>query len=120
MAQKQRTRIVNLYVTSSAFASLFKRLRGDRSEYDFSALQELRQLLGNEKSKVLNVIKNQNPNSEYQLAKFLGRNFKSVHEDLKILKKFGFIELKPESKGNRKMLKPIISLDSLQINISFQ
>jgi len=120
MAAKKKTRIVNLFITPSAFASIFKRLRGDRSEYDFSALTELRQLLTNEKSKVLNTIKNSKPDSIYQLAKILGRDFKAVSNDVKLLEKFGFIELKHESKGKRKKLKPVPSIDSLQINISFQ
>lgn len=119
MAKKLRKRIINLYITKSAFASIFKRLTGDRSEFDFSALAELRKLLGNEKAKILNIIKNQNPSSIYDLSKLLKRDFKAVREDIKILEKFGFIELKAELDGKRKSLKPVLSLDSLQINISF-
>ena len=120
MAKKQKTRIVNLYVTPGAFASIFKRLKGDRSEYDFSGLSDLRQLLSNEKSKILNVIKNNNPGSIYKLAKILGRDFKAVSQDTKLLEKYGFIELKAENIGKRKKLKPVMAIDNLQINISFQ
>ena len=120
MAKKKKTRIINLYVTPGAFASIFKRLRGDKSEYDFSGLQDLRQLLSNEKAKVLNTIKDKNPESIYQLAKLLGRDFKAVSHDVKILERFGFIELKPATKGKRKKLKPVMAIDSLQINIGFQ
>jgi predicted transcriptional regulator len=120
MAEKQKTRIVNLYITPGTFTSIFKRLRGDRSDYDFSGLADLRQLLSKEKARVLNTIKNQKPESIYHLAKILGRDFKSVNQDVKLLQKFGFIELKQESKGNRKKLRPEIEIDSLQINISFQ
>jgi len=119
MAKETKTRIVNMYVTPSAFASIFKRLKGDRSEYDFSGLADLRQLLSNEKAKILNVIKNNNPESIYKLAKILGRDFKAVSQDINLLKKYGFIELKQESKGKRKRLKPVIAINSLQINISF-
>ena len=118
--KKEKTRIVNLYITTSAFSSIFKRLRGDRSEYDFSGLADLRQLLSNEKAKILNTIKNQKPESIYLLAKALGRDFKSVRQDIKTLEKYGFIELKEEIKGKRKRLKPLITIDNLQINISFQ
>lgn len=119
MAKKIKTRIVNLYITPGTFASIFKRLRGDRSDYDFSGLHDLRQILSNEKAKILNIIKNQNPDSIYKLAKILGRDFKAVSHDIKILERFGFIELKPETKGKRKRLKPIIAISNLQINISF-
>lgn len=120
MAKKEKIRIVNLYITPGAFASIFKRLKGDRSEYDFSGLSELRLLLSNEKAKVLNVIKNNNPDSIYKTARILGRDFKAVSQDIRLLEKFGFIELKPENKGKRKRLKPILAIDKLQVNISFQ
>lgn len=120
MATEKKTRIVNFFIRSSAFATIFKRLKGDRSDYDFSALHELRQLLSNEKAKVLNIIKNNHPDSVYKLAKILGRDFKSVWQDVKLLEKFGFIEFKQNKVGNRKRLKPIAILDTLQINISLQ
>jgi len=120
MAKKERTRIVNLYISPNAFSSIFKRLRGERSDYDFSGLADLRQLLSNEKAKILNTIKNRNPESIYHLAKILGRDFKAVSKDIKLLERFGFIELKHEVKGKRKKLKPVVVIDNLQINISFQ
>lgn len=109
-----------MFIKSGAFASFFKRIRGDKSEYDFSGLLDLRKLLNKEKAKILNTIKNQNPDSIYKLAKILGRDFKAVSQDIKLLEKFGFIELKQESRGKRKKLKPIMAIDKLQINISFQ
>ena len=117
---KEKTRIVNLYITPSAFASIFKRLRGDKSEYDFSALAELRQLLSNEKAKILNTIKNEKPDSIYKLANLLGRGFKSVRDDIRILEKFGFLELKSGKSGKREKLTPNLAINSLQVNISFQ
>jgi len=122
MAKKilEKTRIVNLFITPSAFSSFFKRLRGDKSEYDFSGLAELRQLISNEKAKILNIVKAQEPESIYKLARILKRDFKAVRQDIKLLEKFGFIELKSETKGKRKRLKPILSLSNLQININFK
>ena len=117
---EKRTRTVNLFITPNALTSIFKRLKGDRSDYDFSGLTDLRQLLSNEKAKILNTIKNQNPESIYGLARILGRDFKAVREDIKVLEKFGFIELKPETKGKRKKLKPVITIENLQLNINFQ
>ncbi len=117
---KQKTRIVNLYITPNALTSIFKRLTGNKSDYDFSGLSDLRQLLSNEKAKILNIIKNQEPGSIYELAKILKRDFKAVRHDIKLLERFGFIELKPETKGKRKKLKPTIAINSLQLNISFQ
>ena len=119
MLKKLKTRIINLYITPGTITSIFRVLRGNKSEYDFSTLSDLRKLLNNEKAKILNVIKAQSPASIYALAKFLKRDFKSVREDINLLKTFGFIELKPGSTGNRKRLKPEIIIDNLQININF-
>mgnify|MGYP006281535225 CR=1 FL=1 len=118
--EKEKTRVVNLYVTPTSFSSIFKRLRGESSEYDFSGLSDLRKLLSNEKAKILNAVKNEEPKSIYGLAKKLDRNFKAVRNDLDILEKFGFIELKQEKKGERKRLRPVVAIDKLQVNISFE
>jgi len=120
MAQKQRSRTVNLYITPGSFSTIFKKFSGKKSEFDFSELSDLRQLLSNEKSRILNLIKNKNPDSIYTLSKLLERDFKSVRDDIKLLEKFGFIELVPAYQGKRKKLKPSLILDNLSINISFQ
>jgi len=122
MAKKKdkKTRIVNLYITPSTFSTIFKRLSGDKSDYDLSGLRDLRKILNDEKAKILNTIKNKSPTSIYDLAKMLGRDFKSVRKDIKLLERFGFIELKPETTGKRRKLKPQLIIDNLQINISFQ
>ncbi|MEK6820620.1 MAG: hypothetical protein AABX71_02820 [Nanoarchaeota archaeon] len=120
MAKKDRIRTVNLYITPTAFSSILKRLRGEKSSYDFSGLADLRRLLNKEKAKILNTIKNQSPDSIYRLAKILGRDFKSVMQDIKLLERFGFLELKSETKGKRKKLRPVIAIDSLQVNINFE
>jgi len=114
---KNKTRIVNLSVAQGAFGSLLKTIRGASHDYDFSSLQEIRQLLNNNKAKILSIIKNNSPESIYKLAKLLGRNFKAVSKDIKLLEKYGFIELKHESKGRRKRLKPVLAIDALQLNI---
>lgn len=117
---ESKTRVVNLYVTPTSFSSIFKRLRGEKEDYDFSGLSDLRKLLSNEKAKVLNAVKTEEPESIYRLAKILGRNFKAVRNDVDVLEKFGFIELKSEKKGERERLRPVVAIDKLQVNISFE
>ena len=75
--------------------SIFKR-KDSKQEYDFSGILALRQLLNNGKARILHVIKIQKPQSIYELAKKLGRGFKAVNDDIKLLERFGFIELIPE------------------------
>ncbi|MFH1307917.1 MAG: ArsR family transcriptional regulator [archaeon] len=116
---KKRTRTVNLYITPTTFSSIFKRITGEKQEFDFSGITELRQCLSNEKAKILHAIKEKEPDSIYQLAKLLNRDFKSVNNDVKLLKNFGFLEFKSEFTGKRKKLKPEIAIDSLNVVINF-
>ncbi len=119
MASRKK-RIVNLYVTPTSFSFLFKKISGRKAEeYDFSGITELRSLLSNERAKILYVINNQKPQSLYHLSKLVGRDFKAVVKDLKLLEKFGFVKLVHVSKGNRKMIQPVAELQDITINLSF-
>ena len=88
-----------------------------KKDYNFSGLLALRQLLNNEKARMIHVIKTQNPASIYDLAKKLGRGFKAVNDDLKLLERFGFIELVAEKHQNRTRHKPQIVVDSVTIHV---
>ena len=114
MAGKKRTktRYVDFNVKEGGFVSRFF---SSESKYDFSDIALLRKLLNNEKAKILYALKKQKPKSIYQLAKILGRDFKSVYDDLKLLERFGFIEFHAEKTGKRKALAPVLATDSLQI-----
>jgi predicted transcriptional regulator len=116
MASKKRTKIryVEVNVKSGNFVS---KLIGEKKFHDFSDIKLLRNLLSNEKSRILYTLKSNNPKSIYELAKILGRDFKSVREDIKVLERFGFIEFYAEKTGKRESLKPVLVIDSLQINI---
>lgn len=110
------TREITIKESKGAF-SLFKKSFKGKKGYDFSGISALRQLLSNEKARILNVIKTQKPSSLYGLAKKLGRNFKSVHDDVKLLERFGFIELVEEKVKNRIRHKPEIVADIITIHI---
>lgn len=73
----------------------------------------LRQLLSNEKARILHIIKTKKPKSIYELAKTLKRGFKSVNDDVKFLQRFGFIELVEEKTKNRVRHKPVIVIDEI-------
>ena len=119
MASKKK-RVIDIYITPTSFSFLFKKISGKKAEdYDFSGISDLRKLLSNERAKILYVIKNQKPLSIYALAKALGRDFKAVVKDLKILEKFGFIKLIAEKKSNRKTIRPEVEIEALTINLQF-
>lgn len=117
MAKQARTRNITLSIESGTFTGIFKRLRGEKKQYDFSGIAGLRQLLSNERARLLSTIKNKNPSSMYQLAKILGRDFKSVRQDVRLLERFGFIELDADTKGKREMLKPVLAVDKIVITV---
>ena len=117
MPSRTKIRDITIVNNSGAFGGFFKKYSGAKEEYDFGGLSVLRQLLSNEKARILHVIKSKKPGSIYELSKILKRDFKSVNEDIKLLDKFGFIDLISEKTGKRERLKPIVVVDSININL---
>lgn len=117
MAEKSKTREITITEEGGTFTSIFKRFKSEKAEFDFEGLGVLRNLLSNEKARVLNVIKNRKPNSIYELAKILKRDFKSVNGDVKALEKFGFLDMVAEKTGKRERLKPVLAVDSMYIHV---
>lgn len=97
---------------------LIPRLFGAKKEFDFSDLETLRTLLSNEKSRILYILKNENITSIYHLAKKTKRDFKSVYQDLKFLKKLGFIEFHSAKTGKKERLIPVLLADKLELVIT--
>ncbi len=114
-SKKTKTRYVDINVSRGNFVS---KLIGGSKSFDFSDIKLLRSLLSNEKSRILHHLKETQPSSIYALAKILGRDFKSVREDLMMLERFGFVEFVLEKKGKRESIRPVLSVDSLQIIIN--
>src|SRR3989338_6003649 len=100
MAEKSKTREVTITDEGGTFNAFFKHFRAD-AEYDFEGLALVRKILSNEKARLLHTIKKKSPGSIYELAKMLKRDFKSVSEDVKLLEKFGFIQMSAEKTGKR-------------------
>tara|TARA_Y100000310_G_scaffold340813_1_gene437867 strand:+ start:1286 stop:1645 length:360 start_codon:yes stop_codon:yes gene_type:complete len=117
MAKKTKTREITIEEDKGTFSTLFKKFSGEKEDYNFEGLSALRHLLSNEKARMINVIKNKDPISIYDLAKKLGRDFKSVNDDIKLLERFGFIDLIQEKTGKRNRLKPVIVVDSIYLQI---
>ena len=117
MALKSRTRDITITDDSGAFSTFFRRFSSESSEYDFEGISALRKLLSNQRARLLHTIKTKKPGSIYALAKLLGRDFKSVFNDIKLLERFGFIEMISEKTGKRERLRPVLVVSSIHINI---
>jgi|TARA_Y100000310_G_scaffold246957_1_gene252457 predicted transcriptional regulator len=113
---RTKTREITIAESQGVF-SIFKQSKTSKKDYDFEGVLALRQLLSNEKARILHVIKTENPRSIYDLAKKLGRGFKSVNDDIKLLVRFGFIDLIEEKTKNRIRHKPEIVVDTITINL---
>lgn len=116
----EKARKIEIKLGPGTFNSFFRHFGvGGKEEksLNFSDISMLRQLLSNEKARILYTIQHKKPNSIYQLAKLLERDFKSVRKDLEILKNFGFIRFSSELKGKRRMLKPMLNITKLELSI---
>ena len=117
MAKTTKFREITIVNEAGIFNPLH--LLGNREKYDFESLALLRRLLTNEKAKMIHTIKRKHPGSIYQLAKILGRDFKAVVQDVKLLERFGIVEMISEHTGNRPRLRPRLATDNIQLNIKF-
>ena len=113
-----KTREITILQSKGAF-SLFKKSGLSKQDYDFEGVAALRHLLSNEKARLLHVIKSENPESIYELAKKLGKNFKSVLDDVRLLQRFGFIEITTEKTKNRTRHKPVLAADTITVHLRF-
>lgn len=114
---RTKTREITITESKGAF-SIFTKPFSSKEKFDFEGIHVLRQLLANEKARILHVVKYESPGSIYDLAKKLKRSFKSVSDDVKLLERFGFIELVPELTKKRKRLKPVIAVDTMTIHFN--
>jgi predicted transcriptional regulator len=117
MAEKtHKTRTITVEQNQGTFSAIFNRFKSEKTKHP-TEISLLRSLLSNEKARILHVIKTKQPNSIYELTKILGRDFKSVRQDLATLEEFGFIEMIPIHKGRREKFKPLLVLDTLEIKL---
>ena len=71
----EKTRIIEVHERAGAFSTVFRKFKSQKKDYNTEDLGLLRQLLSNEKARLLNVVKVKQPNSLYKLAKILKRDF---------------------------------------------
>jgi len=116
MKEKQiKTIRINLSEKEGTLSTFFYKIRGSKKH---SEISKLRNLLSNEKVRLLCICKIKQPESIYKLAKLLGRDFKAVRHDVKFLEELGLIELVTSYKKKRERLRPIIETDEIVIHIN--
>ena len=108
---------INLNQKTGVFSSIYNKIKGNEIT-NKKEITNLRQLLSNEKAKLINTIKTQNPGSIYELSRLLKRDFRAVRHDIKLLEQFGFVELLVSQKNGRERLKPVIVVDKIIFTIN--
>ena len=111
-----KTRTITILDKEGTYNSIFNRFRSEPKREE-NSVSVLRSILAPQKARILHALKTKQPNSIYELAKILGRDFKSVRQDIILLEKFGLIEMIPIYKGKREKLKPLLVLDVLEIKL---
>lgn len=93
------------------------------SSYDlvlsFPDISWLSKIFGAERVRLIQAIRDQKPESIYQLAKILGRALPNVHRDVHELAEYGIIELKKNRKKGQKResLHPEYNWDGFDIAV---
>jgi predicted transcriptional regulator len=115
MASQTKSKYITLSEKGGTFSTIFGRKKSSKKSTE---VEVLRQLLSNEKARLLHIAKTKQPESIYELAKLLGRDFKAVRQDIRLLEQYGFIELITSHKHGRERLRPLVDADKVIITIS--
>ena len=93
-----------------------KRVRKKEGVY-FTSVEAARNLLTRERIKLLTLIHNQGPQSIYQLARICNRDPKNVHEDIKLLERYGILRTRLRTRASRTQRVSEVLYDEINLRI---
>lgn len=93
-----------------------KRVRKREGVY-FTSVEAARNLLTPERIKLLTLIHNQGPQSIYQLARICNRDPKNVHEDIKLLERYGILRTRLRTRASRTQRVSEVLYDEINLRI---
>lgn len=91
-----------------------KKLIQKENQIFFDSIESYRKFMTIQKIEILSVIAQQKPNSIYELAKLVDRNFAAVFRDCTSLESVGFINLN-DNDDNKNSKTPALAFDYGQI-----
>lgn len=105
------------------FADTFKKATaGDKLKRKrgvfFENINALRMFITPKRIELIRTIRKKRPQSTYELAQLVGRDVKSVMNDLTALKSLGLVTLKKETTEHRKKIHPLVDYSSVQVEIA--
>lgn len=92
-----------------------KKIKKDEGIY-FDSIDTMRAVLTNKRLLILKVIREQKPNSMYELAKILSRDLKNVNQDIKLLSNLGLVTLE-KTATDKKRLVPHVNYNKILLEI---
>jgi predicted transcriptional regulator len=90
---------------------------GPREEVGFTSIEAARNFLTRERLALLHAIRTQHPQSLYELARQVGRDFKNVQEDIRLLERHGLVRVARESRGKRTVKVPQVHFEEIALKI---
>ena len=104
------------------FAHTFKAVQAGRrverrEGVFFTSVEVARNLLTPERIRLLTLIHERKPESIYQLAKMSNRDPKNVHEDIKLLERYGILETRIRPGAHRTQRVPRVPYDEISLKI---
>ena len=82
----------------------------------FTGLEAIRKVLTEKRLELLHIIKEQEPDSVYELSKIVKRDIKNVNDDLLVLKDIGLVSVFKARKGRERSI-PRVNYDKIQLEI---
>ena len=82
----------------------------------FTSLEAMRKVLTEKRLELLHVIKEQEPDSVYELSKLVKRDIKNINSDLELLKNIGLVSVTKARKGRERII-PRVNYDKIQLEI---
>ncbi len=84
-------------------------------EIIFTSLEAVARVFSKGRMEILRAVIQERPQSIYALAKLLGRDFKNVHTDVKLLADVGLLDLK-EAGNSRNGLIPLAKFSGIDLD----
>ena len=85
----------------------------------FTSIEAARNLLTPNRLALLRAVRSERPGSIYELSRTVNRDLKNVHEDLRILEKYGLVRMADATRtGNRRVRVPRSLFDEIELKIA--
>lgn len=104
------------FVTTASAVKKGRKVPGKKATY-MADPETARAIFTDGRLKIIQLLKTESPDSIYELAKMLKRDFKNVYDDVLFLAEIGLVSLR-ESKKGRKQKKPQLICEDILFKLA--